>query len=112
MMKKLFPLIILPALCVVASAQQKPAQPQQQKPAATAQAAPPEVPPAWAEQVKSAMTEAELLKAKAEAAQAKAEGLVYQVMALLKLSPEEWKPVLDGKGLRFERIAPATSPPK
>ncbi|HYY94057.1 MAG TPA: hypothetical protein VE713_06025 [Pyrinomonadaceae bacterium] len=99
--------------CALATAQQPrqaaPTQPQQ-KPATQESA--PEVPAAWAEAVQKAQAEAELLKAKAEAAQARAEGLLYQVMALLKLSPAEWRPVLDAKGLRFERVTPSPSPPK
>ncbi|HEV7373331.1 MAG TPA: hypothetical protein VGN95_01320 [Pyrinomonadaceae bacterium] len=38
-------------------------------------------------------------------AQTKAQGLLYQIMALLKISPAEWKPVLSQTGeLTFEQI--------
>jgi hypothetical protein len=55
-------------------------------------------------QADKATREAQLAQARAEAAQNRAQALLYQIMALLKLSPEEWKPVVDEKGLRFEQV--------
>jgi hypothetical protein len=46
----------------------------------------------------------------AELAQARAQALVFRLMATLKLSPDEWRAVVTKEGLlAFERIPPASS---
>lgn len=47
--------------------------------------------------------EADAAAARLETAQARAQGLLYQIMALLKISPADYDPVFDQQGLHFKR---------
>ena len=65
------------------------------------------------EQVEKAKAEADAAAARFEAARARSTALLYQIMALLKLSPAEYHPVLKEGVLTFEHIQVAPSaPPK
>ncbi|HEY0003746.1 MAG TPA: hypothetical protein VGB17_02960 [Pyrinomonadaceae bacterium] len=61
--------------------------------------------------IAEAITQAEASKkdldaaqARYEASQAKLTAVLYRIMALLKLSPDEYKPVMSEGGLKFEKI--------
>jgi ABC-type transporter MlaC component len=57
--------------------------------------------------VDKAKLEADAAVARYETAQARLTALLYQIMAKLKLSPEEYKPVVNQQGeLIFEKITP------
>lgn len=108
----IFGIILLLAFIMVASAQetkQKELPAETVRPSAEQQKQFAEL----VEQVEKAKAEAETAAARFEAAQARSTALLYQIMALLKLSPAEYRPILKEGVLTFERIqAPPSASPK
>jgi uncharacterized membrane protein len=108
-MKTIATLMLLTFLCRAVPAQEKPA-PASPPPAAVEQSPRPsdEQQRAFAEavrQTQEARSQAEAAQARLEASRAAAQGLLYRIMAKLRLDPDEWRAVMAADGrLGFEKI--------
>jgi hypothetical protein len=101
-MEKLLIICVVLALSTLSVAGQQQQQPAKLQNEATT------VSPEMQRTFRQAQKEVELAQSRLEAVQSQAQALVFQIMALLKLSPSEYKAVLNKEGeLQFEKIAQA-----